>query len=119
MKRKQRARPARARLIAYVKTKGQAPRRELLKVVSSSTIQRAVADGELIKHREGKAVSYSAPVEAPKPAPPHVVVTGSTHDGLPCTGEPGGRMHAYATLLAGRRQTLRQRIREAASIIGW
>ena len=117
-KRNPRTRPARAKLMAAVAA-GTTTRKGLLKIVSSSTIQRAVKDGELVKHRAGKAVSYSAPVEAPSPAPPHVVVSGKTHDGLPCTGEPGGRMHAYATLLAGRRQTIGQRIRENLTLLGF
>ena len=111
-----RTRPARAKLLAAVAA-GATTRKELLKIVSSSTIQRAVADGDLVKHRAGKQVSYSAPVRAQE-QPAHVV-TGKTHDGLPCEGVPGGRVHALATLLAGKQQTLRQRIAEAASIIGW
>ena len=110
-KRKTRTRPARAKLLAAVAA-GTTKRKELLKIVSSSTIQRAVKDGDLVKTRAGREVSYSAPVEAP--CRPAEVVVGKTHDGIPCTGVPGGRVHALAALLAGEKQTLRQRIADAA-----
>ena len=116
MERKQRSRPARAKLLAAVAA-GTTTRKGLLAIVSSSTIQRAVKDGELVKTRAGREVSYSAPVAA-KAEPAHVVV-GKTHDGRHCEGVPGGRVHAYATLLAGRKQTIGQRIRENLTLLGF
>ena len=114
--RKTRTRPARAKLLAAVAA-GTTTRKELLKIVSSSTIQRAVKDGDLVRTRAGREVSYSAPVSAP--CRPADIVVGKTHDGLPCEGVPGGRVHAIATLLAGKQQTIGQRIRENLTLLGW
>ena len=116
-KRTKRARPARARMLAAVREKGTVQRRELLAVCSSSTIQRAVADGDLVKTRTGREVAYSEPVKAA--CRPADVVVGRTHDGRACEGVPGGRVHALATLLAGRKQTLGQRVRENLTLIGF
>ena len=116
MSKRTRTRPARAKLMAAVAA-GTTSRKELLAIVSSSTIQRAVKDGDLVRTRAGREVSYSAPVEAP--CRPADIVVGKTHDGLPCEGVPGGRVHAIATLLAGRKQTIGQRIRENITLLGF
>lgn len=110
-----RPRPARTRLIAAVRAAGELPRRDALAVASASTIQRAVADGALVRVRRGRAASYSATVAAPAPAPARAVAARRQD----VRGVPGGRLHALQCLVRDERQTLGQRMAEATSLIGW
>lgn len=84
---------------------------------------------DMTKARRAKATKTAPPpgpgtalgrgldaIERERMAAPPLKVRGETHAGRPCAGVPGGRVHALAALLDGRRMTLRERFAEATSV---